>query len=179
MPGRLTDAFNSLPRLETVAISDPTALHSFPHPTSLRSLKLLSIPPDCDDWQWLENVQNLTNLDVTLAGTQAGSGNLQVRLDVAELKSAAEFQTVSVLIKVSSHLPMRLNTLNVSIAGRGLNVLCLTVVGDNAKLTGASEDEISLAIVKVVGRLSEYLLHEVCMVYYFLRNFNRKCTKIN
>ena len=161
LPGRLTDAFNSLQRLETVTISDPTALHSFPHPSSLRSLKLLDIPPDCDDWQWLENVQNLSDLDVSLAGTQSGSRSLQVRLDVSELKSVAEIQTVSVLIKVLSHLPMRLNKLNVSIAGNGTNLLCLTVDGNNAKLINASEEEVSLLIVSVVGRLSEYFLQEV------------------
>ena len=164
LPERLTDAFNALPQLETVTISDPTALHSFPHPSSLRSLKLLNIPPDCDDWQWLENVQNLSDLDVSLAGTQGGLRSLQVRLDVAELKSVADIQTVSGLIKVLFHLPMRLKKLNVSIAGSGSNLLCLTVDGDKAKLINASEEEISLAIVKVVGRLSKYLLQEVCYI---------------
>ena len=169
LPARLTDAINSLPRLETVTISDPTALHSFPHPSSLCSLKLLNIPPDCDDWQWLQNVQNLTDLDVSLAGYQAGSRSLQLRLDVAELKSVAEIQTVSVLITVLSHLPMRLKKLNISIAGtNGTNLLSLNVDGDVAKLTNASEEEVSLAIVKVVGRLSEYLLQEVCYIVFFV-----------
>ena len=166
LAGRLTDAFNSLPRLETVTISDPTALHSFPHPSSLRSLKLLDIPPDCDDWQWLQNVQNLSDLDVSLAGTQGGSRILHVRLDVAELKSVSEIQTVSGLIKVLSHLPMRLKKLNVSIAGSGSNLLCLTVDRDNAKLINASEEEISLFIVSVVGRLSQYFLQEVCYIVF-------------
>ena len=158
LPGRLTDAFNSLPRLETVTISDPTALHSFPHPSSLRSLKLLNIPPDCDDWQWLENVHDLSDLDVSLAGTQAGSGSLQVRLNVAEFKSVAEIKTVSVLTKILSHLPMRLKKLDVSLAGSVTN---LTVDGDRVNLTNASEEEISLLIINVVGRLSGYLLQEV------------------
>ena len=176
LPRRLTDAFNSLPRLETVTILDPTALHSFPHPRSLRTLKLRNIPPDCDDWQWLENVHNLTNLDVSLAGNQAGSGSLQVRLDVAELKSVAEIQTVSVLITVLSHLPMRLKKLNISIAGtNGTNLLFLNVDGDVAKLTNASEEEVSLAIVNVVGRLSEYLLQEVCYIGCVFVSLSEMC----
>ena len=129
---------------------------------------MLDIPPDCDDWKWLENVQNLSDLDVLLAGTQGGSRSLQVRLDVAELKSVAEIQTVSGLIKILSHLPMRLKKLNVSIAGSGTNLLCLTVDGDNAKLINASEEEVSLFIVSVVGRLSEYFLQEVCYIVFCL-----------
>ena len=40
LPGRLTDAFNSLPRLETVIITQPTAIHNLPHPNSVRCMKL-------------------------------------------------------------------------------------------------------------------------------------------
>ena len=166
LPGRLTDAFNSLPRLETVIMRNPTALHCFPHPSSVHCLKLLNIPPDCDDWEWVRNVDTLTELHISIREEQEDSGGQQIHK--ANRYSGASSRTASTLTKVMSHLPNTLIKLVVSVTRSGTSSGILTLDGDQAGLTNVNDDETSFAIAVVLGGLPEFMRTKV---YIFILHY--------
>ena len=163
LPERLSDAFNSFPRLERVIIDNPTALHCFPHPRSVQCLKLLNIPPDCDDWAWLRNVDTLTELHISIREEQEDSGGQHVHK--ADRNSVASSRTASTLTKVKSHLPARLTKLVVSVTRSGTESDRLAVNGEKARLTNVNDEETSLASALVLEGLPEDMRTKV---YFFI-----------
>ena len=123
---KITSAVDAFSHLTQVIISSPTKVHQFPHISSIHCLKLLSIPPDCDDWQWLEHVQCFTELHATVRGTQGDSGsilirsnNAQANADKAEFTSVADTETVAALANILSYLPMDISKWDASITSGG------------------------------------------------------------
>ena len=108
---------DALIRLEEVVISHPTEIEQLPHLTSISRLKLLNIPSNCPDWQWLENVQGLTELEVSITGAnvqskQRRSGRFIVNIHgtKAELSNIDEEETSLAMAKVAISLPENLRT---------------------------------------------------------------------
>ena len=71
LPTRLTDGIQSLPNLDKFVISNPTSVTMLPHPTLIRYLEIHSLPPDCEDWVWLQQALNLQNIDIIFAKSSA------------------------------------------------------------------------------------------------------------
>ena len=71
LPGRLTDALNSLPHLETLIINQPTAVNSLPRPNCLRCLKIHYLPKYSEDWHWVASIQGLEVIDVSFMDTDS------------------------------------------------------------------------------------------------------------
>ena len=163
LPGRLTEALNSLPRLETVIIGDPTALHCFPHPSSVQCLKLFNIPPDCDDWEWLKTVDKLTELHISIREEEEDSGRPQVHK--ADHNSVTDSKTTLTVTKFMSNLPKTLTKLHVSITRSGANSGGLTVDCNRAKLTHVNDDETTLAVALVLELLPMYMRFQVLPFY--------------
>ena len=152
----LSDKITSLAaifsRLEEVVVSLPTMVEQFPHPSSIPNLKLLSIPSHCTDWQWLEHVQGLTELDVSIGGTEteANSGSLWVCANIGKLKSTVDAKTVCTLGKVLSHLPLTLRNIEASITGSDSR---LTVEGNKAVLTNVSDTDTTEVVTALANIL--------------------------
>ena len=70
LANRLEDGLQSLPLLEEVVITKPTVVNLFPHLTSIRRLKLADLPRDCEDWDWLENIVHLEDIEVSTCGSE-------------------------------------------------------------------------------------------------------------
>ena len=170
---KITSAVDSFSHLKQVIISSPTTVRQFPHIKSIPCLKLLSIPSDCDDWQWLVHVKCLSELHATVRGTHGDSGsiliptnNAQANADKAELKSMADTETVAALANILSHLPIDISKLDASITSGEENFRCFTVNDNKAKLTNISEEKTSLPIAKVVGSLPESIRAKVTTRLY-------------
>ena len=72
LPGRLTDVFNSMKGLQRMTITSPSAIDSLPHPTSLRCLELLDLPPYSEDWQWMASMEGLERVEVSIINPDIG-----------------------------------------------------------------------------------------------------------
>ena len=65
------DSLNSLLRLETLIITQPTAVSSLPHPNSVRCMKIHYLPKYSEDWHWVASIQGLEVLDVSFMDTNS------------------------------------------------------------------------------------------------------------
>ena len=111
---KITSAVDAFSHLKQVIIYSPTTVRQFPHIKSIPCLKLLSIPSDCDDWQWLEHVQCLSELHATVRGTQGYASITSDEENVhcftvngaeAKLTKINEEQTSLSIAKVIGSLP--------------------------------------------------------------------------
>ena len=106
LASRLKDGLQSLPLLEEVVITKPTVVNMFPHLTSIRRLKLVDLPRNCDDWDWLEFLGHLEDVEVSTSSPSRKLTNeerpdtssltynhegFRVRADQAEIWSATKW----------------------------------------------------------------------------------------
>ena len=105
-----SDAFSNVKQL---VVNQPVTVDIFPHLTSLQYLRLADIPSDCDDWQWIQQLQGLTELVVSIRGMKAPNdndsnlGRLTVNGHKAELNDVSE-ETSLTMAKVVGGLPEQL-----------------------------------------------------------------------
>ena len=147
LSAKIASAVAGFSHLKQVIVSYPTTVQRFPHLSSIHCLQLLSIPPDCDDWQWLQDVKSLTELHVIVRGTKGDSGSILIRTNIAEVKSPADTKTVSMLGNILSHLPFTLMKMDASITESKTR---LSVEGHQAALTHVSDTEIIAALAKIL-----------------------------
>ena len=117
LPGRLTDAFNSLPRLETIIITQPTAIHDLPHPNSVRCMKLHYLPKYSKDWQWVACIQGLEEIDVSVMDTKSSDTHtvnhgerIQVHGENVECTALSVEGLANILSNLPEHMREKVNT---------------------------------------------------------------------
>ena len=160
LSSKIARAVRAFHHLEKLIISQPTAVEQFPHLSSISILKLLDIPVDCNDWQWLPRIENLSEFEISVQGTNAQSGSLHVRNRNADLNSVADVSTVSSLMKVMSHLPMELISIKVSILGTATDQASLKIDNEEVILSNVTDDNIMAVFACVLSHLNVPLTQE-------------------
>ena len=105
LPRRLTDAFNSLPQLQEIAIVDPIALHSLPRPTSADCLKIIRLSEVIGDWQWVTSLDDLQEIEVSFTGDKRIVQALHIDKNKAFLTNINNEEIARSLVTLMSHLP--------------------------------------------------------------------------
>ena len=144
----VVDGFSNLKK---VVISHPKSVQQFPHLSSIHSLKLTDIPIDCDDWQWLANVKDLNEFELSVKGADGTSGTLQVHNSKANIKSSADTSTISTLATVMSHLPMTLTAIDSSVKGGATNPGSLNIANGEVILTCLVDFKIIAAFASILA----------------------------
>ena len=105
---KLETCFQTFPHLEHLNIDKPTAVEQFPHCTTIKQIKLRSIPPNCRDWEWLTTLQSLEDIYVSVKGSTRDSGRLHVHDENAEWIDVIEDEALTNLMKIFYNLPQNL-----------------------------------------------------------------------
>ena len=109
LPGRLTDAFKSLNKLQNLVIENPISVESLPHPTSVCCLKLVNLPSEySEDWQWVGLINCLQEIEVSIAGKGLSRGALNIDGDNAKLAGIKDEETARSIVILTSNLPANL-----------------------------------------------------------------------
>ena len=144
----VVDGFSNLKKL---VISHPKSVQQFPHLSSIHSLRLTDIPIDCDDWQWLANVKDLNEFELSVKGADGNSGTLQVHNSKANIKSSADTSTISTLATVMSHLPMTLTAIDSSVKGGATSPGSLNIANGEVILTCVVDFKIIAAFASILA----------------------------
>ena len=118
LAAKVTEGLKTLPQLKEVTIINPKDVVQLPHWTSLRSFKISGLPPECDDWDWLKDVQDLEKLDLQISEQSQGS-TAEVEFNMVTLGSVFihdkkaklvmnDPKSTKLLGKVMSSLPSRM-----------------------------------------------------------------------
>ena len=150
----LLDVASVFSSLRKVVISQPTSVQQFPHLSSIHCLNLVDIPIDCEDWQWLAKVENLSEFELSVTGADDMSGSLQVRDNKAILKSKADIKTVSTLTDVMSHLPMTLDSIDTLLQGSAAEPGSLKISNGEATLISTADKSVIAAFAPFTPILS-------------------------
>ena len=121
---RIQDSFESLTNVEIMEITAPTTVDQFPHLTTVRRLKFMGVPSDSNDWQWIGNLQELSDIEVKVRGTAHDIGCLHVYGDKAEYLDISEDEAVQTLVDVSDNLPSNMRN---KVSAETINVQCVCV----------------------------------------------------
>ena len=148
--------------LRKVVISQPTSVQQFPHLSSIHCLNLVDIPTDCEDWQWLTKVENLSEFELSVKGADDISGSLQVRDNKAILKSKADIKIVSTLTDATSHLPMTLDSIDTLIQGSATEPGSLKISKGEATLKSTADNNVMAAFAPILA-LDRMVLTKVNM----------------
>ena len=139
------------PSLRKVVISQPTSVQQFPHLSSIHCLNLLDITIDCNDWQWLAEVENLSEFELSLLGADDMPGSLQVQDNKAVFKSIADIQIVSTLTKITSHLPMKLDSIDALVQGSATQPGSLKISNGEATLISMADNNVIAAFGPILA----------------------------
>ena len=162
LSSNIESAVHAFSHLQTLVISQPTSIEQFPHLTSIPCLNLLDIPFDCGDWKWLSNIKDLSDFRVSFRGIKAQLGSIHVLNNKAVLNSDDDTNTVSTLMKVMHHIPMKLATFDASITGSQEKPASLKVADSKKiELTHVNEEESFLAIEYILGNLLQDMYNMV------------------
>ena len=139
------------PSLRKVVISQPTSVQQFPHLSSIYCLNLIDIPMDCNDWQWLAEVENLREFELSLIGADDMFGSLQVHENKAVFKSKTDIQIVSTLAKITSHLPMKLDSIDALVQGSATEPGSLKISNGEATLISMADNSVIAAFGHILA----------------------------
>ena len=70
-PGRLTEGLHSLANLQELVVIEPLKMDAFINLTTIRSLKLLWIPKNHENWKWLGSFRSLEEIVVSPKSIEA------------------------------------------------------------------------------------------------------------
>ena len=147
----ILDVASVFSSLRKVVISQPTSVHQFPHLLSIHSLNLVDIPIDCEDWQWLAEVEDLSEFELSVKGAVDMSGSLQVRHNKAILKSIADKKIVSTLTDVMSHLPITLESIHALIQGSATEPGSIKISNGEATLISTADNSVVAAFAPILA----------------------------
>ena len=120
---RIQDSFETLPDVEIMEITAPTTVDQFPHLTTVRRLKFMGVPSDSNDWQWIGNLQELSDIKVIVKGKAQDIGCLHVYDDKAEYMDISDDEVVQTLVDVSDNLPSNMRN---KVSAETINV-CVSI----------------------------------------------------
>ena len=114
---KLTICLLNLHLLKEVTITNPTDATKLPHVTSVRRLKISGLPSYCNDWQWLNEIQDLQELELETGETNEETGkklpfkkpnSLVVSGEKTDI-SISEISTSDLLCNVLKCLPLKIS----------------------------------------------------------------------
>ena len=74
-------------------------------PARIKRLTVKNIPQDYTDWKWVDTLQDLEDLDVSLGGIGEETRRLHVHDGKAEWINITDDNAVPILVNVLSNLP--------------------------------------------------------------------------
>ena len=147
----ISDVASVFSSLRKVVISQPTSVQQFPHLSSIHCLNLVDIPIDCEDWQWLAEVENLSEFELSVKGADDMSGSLEVRDNKAILKSKADIKIVSTVTEIMSHLPMTLDSIDTLLQGSATEPSSLKIFNGEATLISTADSNVIAAFAPILA----------------------------
>ena len=86
-------------------VTEPQTGPKIPTPARIKRLAVNNIPQDYDDWKWLDTLQDLEDIDVSVGGIGEETGRLHVHDVQAEWINITDGNAVPILVNVLSNLP--------------------------------------------------------------------------
>ena len=86
-------------------VTEPQTGFEIPTPARIKILSVKNIPQDYNDWKWLNTLQDLEDLDVSVGGIGEETGRLHVHDGKAEWINITDDNAVPILVNVLSNLP--------------------------------------------------------------------------
>ena len=102
---QLQTGFKSLKHLDNMEVTEPQTGFKIPTPAGIKRLAVNNIPQDYNDWKWLDTLQDLEDIDVSVGDIGKETGRLYVHDCKAEWIKITDDNAVPILVNVLSNLP--------------------------------------------------------------------------